>query len=157
MTTKEIKELINKIPTTEQKIKFGIYCALEVYDDPEFILWANNWLSGKNKCKELSWTAGQQAIAKMEALIKAKLELSMAIGMSAKKEERLEELNEMNRIRTSALAAESAATAATWGEWVGVEKIAAHEAAVAVFETASWTVHCLVINLKKLAEKAKEE
>ena len=43
-------ELIEEIElpevTTNQKIAFGILCALEVYKEPEFVLWATNWLDG---------------------------------------------------------------------------------------------------------------
>ena len=46
-------KLIKEIPlpkiTVEQKIKYGIYCALEVYKDESFVNWANNWLSGKDR------------------------------------------------------------------------------------------------------------
>jgi hypothetical protein len=34
-----------------QKIAFGILCALEVNRDPEFVLWANNWLSGIDRSR----------------------------------------------------------------------------------------------------------
>jgi hypothetical protein len=35
--------------TPEQKIKFGILCALKVYRAPAFVEWAENWLSGKDR------------------------------------------------------------------------------------------------------------
>lgn len=49
------KELttIKKIPlpeiTTTQCQAFAILIALEVYNNPEFVKWANNWLSGKDR------------------------------------------------------------------------------------------------------------
>jgi hypothetical protein len=44
-----IKEL--KLPeiTINQKIAFAILCSLEVYKEPNFVLWANNWLKGVNR------------------------------------------------------------------------------------------------------------
>jgi hypothetical protein len=47
-----IKELQFIKPTTEQCIKFAIYCALEVCKDAAFIKWANNWLDGTDRSKE---------------------------------------------------------------------------------------------------------
>lgn len=32
-----------------QRQAFAILCALEVEDDPAFVVWANNWLSGKDR------------------------------------------------------------------------------------------------------------
>jgi hypothetical protein len=32
-----------------QKIAFGIKCALHIYFDKSFVKWADNWLSGKNR------------------------------------------------------------------------------------------------------------
>ena len=34
------------------KIAFGILCALEVYKNKKFVLWANNWLENKDRSKE---------------------------------------------------------------------------------------------------------
>jgi len=44
-----IKKITIPDITIEQKIKFAIYCALEVYTEYSFIKWANNWLLGKNR------------------------------------------------------------------------------------------------------------
>lgn len=33
----------------EQKVAFGILCSLKVCDNPKFILWANNWISKKDR------------------------------------------------------------------------------------------------------------
>ena len=48
--------LVEEIPlpviTTEQRVRFAIYCALEVYDDSNFKTWAKNWLSGVDKSTE---------------------------------------------------------------------------------------------------------
>ena len=34
--------------TTQQRVRFAIYCALEVYHGDGFVTWAQNWLSGKD-------------------------------------------------------------------------------------------------------------
>ena len=34
--------------TSNQKIAFGILCALEVYKEPKFVSWAENWLDGSD-------------------------------------------------------------------------------------------------------------
>ena len=44
-----IKELELPVVTMTNKISFGIYCALKVYKDPKFVLWADKWLSGTNR------------------------------------------------------------------------------------------------------------
>jgi len=47
---------IRQIPlpeiTTNQRVRFAILCALEVYHDEGFTTWANNWLSGKDRTSE---------------------------------------------------------------------------------------------------------
>lgn len=35
--------------TTEQRVHFAMLCALTIYDDPLFISWCNDWLSGKDR------------------------------------------------------------------------------------------------------------
>ena len=47
-----IKQLEIPEVTLEQRISFGILCALEVYKEPRFVEWANNWLNGKDRSKE---------------------------------------------------------------------------------------------------------
>jgi hypothetical protein len=50
--------ILEEIPlptiTTEQRVKIGILCALEVCHEASFVTWANNWLSGKDRSKETS-------------------------------------------------------------------------------------------------------
>jgi hypothetical protein len=47
--------------TLNQKIAFGILCALEVYKDPKFVLWANNWLSGIDRSMAAAYYAAVAA------------------------------------------------------------------------------------------------
>ena len=48
--------------TTNQRVRFAILCALKVYNDKDFVTWAGNWLSGKNKTAEAAaraaWATG---------------------------------------------------------------------------------------------------
>lgn len=41
--------------TTEDRVKFAIYCALEVYKKESFVRWAKRWLSGKGRSAEAAW------------------------------------------------------------------------------------------------------
>jgi hypothetical protein len=54
-----IEEISPPEISTTQKISFGILCAMEVYKSPEFILWANNWLSGKERSARAAWAAAE--------------------------------------------------------------------------------------------------
>jgi hypothetical protein len=58
-------KVLREIPlpqiTTAQKIRFAIYCALEVYKKPTFKLWAGGWLSGKDRTAEAAWAAAEAA------------------------------------------------------------------------------------------------
>jgi hypothetical protein len=44
---------IKQIPlpeiTTNQRVRFAIYCALKVYSDAGFVKWANGWLDGTDR------------------------------------------------------------------------------------------------------------
>jgi hypothetical protein len=56
--------------TLNQKIAFGILCALEVNRDPEFVLWANNWLSGIDRSRAAAvaaWSATVWSAARAAA------------------------------------------------------------------------------------------
>ena len=44
-----IKEIPLPIITTEQKVKFAILCAKEVYKDEVWNTWADKWLSGEDR------------------------------------------------------------------------------------------------------------
>jgi len=49
--------------TTEQRIKFAIYCALEVYQEAHFVKWANNWLDSSDRTYATAHTAAATAHA----------------------------------------------------------------------------------------------
>ena len=45
------------------KIRFAIYCVLEVYKDKDFKQWADNWLSGENRSEAAAKAAARAAAA----------------------------------------------------------------------------------------------
>ena len=56
---------LRKVPppkvTTEQRVKFAILCALAVYHATEFVLWADGWLTGKDRSKNAAREAAYAA------------------------------------------------------------------------------------------------
>ena len=44
-----VKELEIPKVSSNQKVAFGILCAKKVYDEPNFINWANDWLNAKDR------------------------------------------------------------------------------------------------------------
>jgi len=58
---------IKRIPLPEvtlaQKVAFGILCVLEVYEEKSFKVWAENWLSGKDRSKKSAAAAAHAAHA----------------------------------------------------------------------------------------------
>jgi hypothetical protein len=56
-----VQELQFVSPTTEQCIKFAIYCALEVCKDEKFVQWATNWLNGTDRSIESARAAAYAA------------------------------------------------------------------------------------------------
>lgn len=60
---------IREIPlpeiSTEQKFRFAILCALEVFTEPSFVKWANNWLENKDRSSsaaEGAWSSVSCAV-----------------------------------------------------------------------------------------------
>jgi len=53
-----IKEIPLPVITDEQKVKFAILCALEVYQEETFVSWANKWLSGEDHSGVVKDAAG---------------------------------------------------------------------------------------------------
>jgi len=49
--------------TVEQKIRFGIACAWQVYPDPQWRKWAVNWLTGADRTKRSAYAAATTATA----------------------------------------------------------------------------------------------
>jgi len=46
--------------TVEQRVRFGILCALQVCDKPYFVTWAKNWLAGSEEAQlDAGWMASE--------------------------------------------------------------------------------------------------
>lgn len=63
--------LIRELPVSEitlnNRIAFGIYCALSVYKDDTFEKWAHNWLSGRDRSRTSATAAAARAAAAADA------------------------------------------------------------------------------------------
>jgi len=53
--------------TTEQRVRFGILCAMEVYADPDWHRWANDWLAGKDRSARAARSAWVWAASASDA------------------------------------------------------------------------------------------
>ena len=56
-----IKEIPLIVVTTEQRVEFAIRCAQQVYTYADWILWAENWLCGKDRSQAAAWGAERAA------------------------------------------------------------------------------------------------
>jgi hypothetical protein len=68
-----IKQLSLPVVTTTQRVAYGILCSLQVYKHPEYVNWAHNWLSGKDRTAEaaawaLVWATQEEAWAAWAAV-----------------------------------------------------------------------------------------
>jgi hypothetical protein len=109
-----LHEILLPDVTTEQRITFGILCAMQVCRDEEFLLWAQEWLDGKDRTGEAAeaaeaageaaaadWAAGEAAAAAWAAGAAKAAEAARAAWASAM------------AAWASAMAAETAAWAAS--------------------------------------------
>jgi hypothetical protein len=46
-----VQEIPLVIPTSEQRVRYAIYCAVWIYKDEKFIEWARKWLSGEDRAE----------------------------------------------------------------------------------------------------------
>jgi hypothetical protein len=65
--------------TTEQRVERGIRAALDVYQEPGFVAWAERWLSGEDR----SETAAARAKVAWAATARAAGEACYAVGAAA--------------------------------------------------------------------------
>jgi len=70
-----MQELDLPVLTPEQRIAFGIYCALEVYSEPSFVAWAQCWLGGSDRSPETAWAPSAAAAARAAAELSKTLDL----------------------------------------------------------------------------------
>jgi len=85
-----IKRVDFPIISTEQKVKFAILCALEVYNKKKFVRWAHNWLDGTDRTAETAeataeaaWATAWVAWAAAEAAAKAATRAARAAKRAA--------------------------------------------------------------------------
>lgn len=106
---------IKQIPlpkvTTEQRVRFAILCAMEVYTSPEWVEWAQNWLSGKDRTVETATKAAKAAVMAADAIwnntepVEANVEAVKAAVM-------------VTEVKAAAANAASWAAAGAVGAWV---------------------------------------
>src|SRR5205823_448610 len=76
-----VKKIALPVVTTEQKVRFAILCALEVYKEPSFVAWAADWMSGKDRIQRAAEAAAEAAEA--EAAEAAEAEAAEAAAEAA--------------------------------------------------------------------------
>ena len=63
--------IIEKLPLPEisvaQRIRIGIYSALSICSEPDFVLWAKNWLAGTDRTVSAAATAANAYVANASA------------------------------------------------------------------------------------------
>ena len=65
-TLTTIEEITLPVVTTEQRVKFAILCAKQVYKDKQWNEWADKWLSGEDRSAP-AWAAWAAEAAAAEA------------------------------------------------------------------------------------------
>ena len=73
--------------TKEQKIRFGIFCALRVYKEKSFVAWAKRWLSGKDISRTATWAARTAAGAAAGAAAEKKINLIALAKRACRRED----------------------------------------------------------------------
>src|SRR3990167_10467990 len=58
-----LREIPLPVVTTEQRVRFAILCALKVYHAKEYVLWADGWLTGKDRARKAADAAADAAYA----------------------------------------------------------------------------------------------
>jgi len=66
-TLTTIREIPLPIVTVTQKVAFAILCVLDVYSEPSFVAWANDWLTGKDRSADAAAAAWAEAEAARDA------------------------------------------------------------------------------------------
>ena len=138
--------LIEEIPvpaiSTAQRVRFAILCAMKVYQDPGFVQWGENWLSGKDRSAEAAEAAARAA----EAARAARAAEAAGAARAAWAAWAAARAAEAARAAGAAWAADAAAWAAAWA--------AAGEAWAA--EAAAWAVRAAEaeIDLISIAHEA---
>jgi len=122
-----IKELPLPVITLVQKVAFGILCSLVVYKNKEYVTWANNWLSGKDR----TYSAAHAARAASDAVYATRAATDAA--------------------RAAAYAAADSARAAAY---VAADSAYAAYAATRAAADSAYAATHIKIDLIKIAKKA---
>jgi hypothetical protein len=138
--------LLREIPmpqyTSEQRVEFGIRCALKAYRGPGFLEWANAWLDGSDRTKE-------SALRTMRTM----RTMSAALAVIRLSHEGIE--------RYAARAAESAAAAALSNVVAAADSVhaaaAASGAAYAAASGAAYAAATARIDLTAIARTLTEQ
>jgi len=78
-----VEELPAIEPTLDQRVEFGIRCALAVCSDEKFVKWANKWLSGEDRTESSASAAYAAASASYYAADYAAAAASAAYASAA--------------------------------------------------------------------------
>ena len=128
--SKKVKT-VRQIPlprvSTEQRVRFAILCALDVYSEPSFVKWANAWMDGSDR----SGRAAGEVIEEVE-------EATLAAA-------------------TAAHAVRAAAWAAAVGGWSARVPVAAALAAKAASACSGETLDLIAITKRALATSEESE
>ena len=118
-TLTTLRKIDLPVISTEQRVEIAIRCALLVYKDPNFLQWAENWISGKDRSAEAA--AAAEAAEAEAAAAKAAARAAWAAAWEAE-------------------AAAEAAAAAAWeaAAWEEAEAEAAWEAEAEAAAAAAW-------------------
>ncbi|MDD4242836.1 MAG: hypothetical protein PHG08_00855 [Bacilli bacterium] len=98
-----VKELELPAVTLTNRIAFGILCSLEVYKEPAFVTWAENWLNGTDRTIEAARSAARSTARSAARSARSAARASRAEAWAAAEAEAAE-----------AEAAEAVAWAADW-------------------------------------------
>jgi DNA-binding sugar fermentation-stimulating protein len=53
--------ILNEVVGRFARIAFGVYCALKVYHEPKFRVWAMRWLNGKDRTRASAASAAARS------------------------------------------------------------------------------------------------
>ena len=132
-----LEEMVYTMPTTAQKIAFGILCAKEICHDKGWNKWADNWLNGSDRttCTADAAAAAAYADAAADAYATYVAAATAATAYAAD-------------------AADAAATAATAATAAAYSAYAATAATAAADADAVYAAKAVEIDLIKIAHKA---
>jgi hypothetical protein len=113
-----VRELPVPKITTEQRVRFAILCAREVYHDPSWLAWAEGWLSGADRSESAARSAQSAAAGEAQSAWSAwSAESAARAAQSAARAARAAQ----SAARAAQSAARAAESAAAWSAWSAAE------------------------------------